>query len=255
MKTVADPDELHLGAWNRKLRQWSAPERLEWSMQVFDRNALVATSSFQTQSVPLLHLISRAAPELTIVFLDTGFHFPETLQFRDRLADEFDLEVRSVTNELGHEEFRRKHGALYRSDPDLCCYMNKVEPLERVLEPKQGWVTGIRRDQTEARRNADILQTSDKGDGTLKICPIVDWSADDVAEYRDTHDLPEHPLTSEGYTSIGCAPCTQCPGDDADDERAGRWADSDKTECGLHIENDDDSEPDDLPESIEVDND
>ena len=240
-----------LDTLNDQLEGKSADSILRWVRQTFGEE-IVATSSFQTQSLPLLHLISQTLPDTPIIFLDTGFHFPETLQFRDRVAEHLDLNVRSVTNELGHDEFRRKHGALYRRDPDMCCYLNKVEPLERALEPATAWIAGIRREQTEHRRDAPTVDHVDKGGGTYKICPLLDWSSEDVASYREEHELPEHPLTSKGYPSIGCAPCTECPSDDADDERAGRWSNSDKTECGIHLEDDEsvDASP---PDHVDLD--
>jgi phosphoadenosine phosphosulfate reductase len=233
---------------NRHLESLSTPERLEWAWETFE-GEIVATSSFQTQSVPLLHLVGRTVPELPVVFLDTGFHFPETLSFRDRLEEMFGLNVRSETNRLGHEEFMQRYGRLYRDDPDLCCHLNKVEPLQRVLDEVDTWLSGVRRDQTEQRRETPIVG---RQDGVYKICPMVEWTSEDVESYIDRHDLPRHPLTSEGYTSIGCAPCTECPKSGADDERAGRWAGRDKNECGLHTDRDD--EPDTL-DSIELDDD
>jgi phosphoadenosine phosphosulfate reductase len=125
----------------------------------------------------------------------------------------------------------RCYGTLYRSDPDLCCYLNKVEPLARALAGKAAWIAGIRRDQTEARRTTPALERG--GDGIVKISPLASWSAADVEGYVRAHGLPVHPLTAQGYRSIGCKPCTRAvaPSDDA---RAGRWADSEKTECGIH---------------------
>ena len=205
---------------------------LQWVWESFGDNA-AATSSFQSQSVPLLHLISEHVPELPILFLDTGFHFPETLEFRDQLIDEFDLNVRSLEPRLGHDGFREKHGKLHQRDPNLCCYLNKVEPLEDAMEEYDAWVSGIRRDQTENRAGTPVLQRED--DGTLKVCPMVEWTSRDVWTYIDEHDLPKHPLLEEGYLSIGCAPCTQKPLE-GDGERHGRWAGSDKTECGLHTD-------------------
>lgn len=194
---------------------------------------VAATSSFQTQSLPLLHMIGTTVPEMPVLFLDTGFHFPETLAYRDRLAEHFGLNVRSITPALGHDEFRRRHGDLFRTNPDLCCYVNKVEPLRLAKRELTAWVTGIRRDQTEARRTTPIIAEEDGG--RFKICPMATWTQADVADYIQKHDLPVHPLLSQGYRSIGCAPCTR-PASPGGDERSGRWADSQKTECGLHLD-------------------
>lgn len=213
-----------------RLESAGAKEVLRWAKNTFGKKA-AATSSFQTQSVPLLHLISEHAPELPVLFLDTGFHFPETLEFRDRLAEELGLNVRSLTPRLGHEGFRKEHGKLHQRDPDLCCYLNKVEPLEDALDEYDLWISGIRRDQTEARASASVLERQE--DGTLKACPMLEWTSRDIFEYIGEHDLPVHPLFEEGYLSIGCAPCTRPP-EDGGGRRGGRWADAEKTECGLH---------------------
>jgi phosphoadenosine phosphosulfate reductase len=219
-----------LDTWASKLEGAPTRDVLDWTWRTFGDRA-AATSSFQTQSVPLLHLIATHVPELPVLFLDTGFHFPETLEFRDHLADEFGLDVRSLEPRLGHDGFRKKHGKLYRRNPNLCCYLNKVEPLEDAMDGYDAWVSGIRRDQTEQRADTPVLQRED--DGTVKVCPMVQWTSRDIWDYINEHDLPVHPLLEEGYFSIGCAPCTQKP-DEEDGTRSGRWADHEKTECGLH---------------------
>ncbi len=222
--------ELDLEALNLRFEREQPAQILRWVWAEFGPKA-AATSSFQTQSVPLLHLISRHAPRLTVLFLDTGFHFPETLAFRDTLERDFHLQIRALQNQLGHEAFDRQYGQLYRRDPDMCCYLNKVEPLDAGLAEYDAWITGVRRDQTPSRRNTPIIEHLD--DGTYKICPMVNWTEQDVSQYIARHQLPAHPLTAQGYPSIGCAPCTKRPraGEDA---RSGRWAGSEKTECGLH---------------------
>lgn len=235
-RSVAELEQFGPDEVVRELEGRAATEILEWAVRFFGEEEIAATSSFQTQSIPLLHRIAQLDADLPVVFLDTGFHFPETLSFRDRVAEEFGLEVQSVTNRLGHDEFRRKYGALHRRDPDMCCHLNKVEPLGRALEPKAAWISGVRRDQTPARRETPVVAQSDKGGGTYKICPMVEWTAEDVDAYIEEHDLPTHPLTAEGYTSIGCSPCTACPSSEESGERSGRWPDREKTECGLHLE-------------------
>lgn len=214
---------------NTELKQKSVEERLKLSYEIYGDD-LVVTSSFQSQSVPLLHLISKHIPDVPIVFLDTGFHFPETISFKDDLTERFGLNVIEVTNKMGHANFKEKHGKLYKKDPDQCCYINKVEPLERALSNYEAWITGIRGDQTNERKKADFAQKLDNG--ITKICPILDWTNDDVWTYVQIYELPEHPLLEKGYLSVGCAPCTQ-PSQDGD-ERAGRWKGKGKKECGLH---------------------
>jgi len=214
---------------DQKLKDFSVEQRLKKVYDLFGAD-LVVTSSFQSQSVPLLHLISKHIPEVPVLFLDTGFHFPETIAFKDNLTRRFGLNVIEVTNKMGHSGFKKKYGNLYKSDPDQCCYINKVEPLERSLSNYKAWITGIRRDQTEERKRADYVQKLDNG--ITKICPILDWSNHDVWTYVQLYELPQHPLLEEGYLSVGCAPCTQ-PSQDGD-ERSGRWQGKGKTECGLH---------------------
>ena len=208
-----------------------APEDVvRWTAETFGPD-VAASSSFQTQSVPLLHMISRACPQLPVMFLDTGFHFPETIAFRDRLVGELGLNLQVLHCRIPRDAFMRCYGTLYRSDPDLCCYLNKVEPLARALAGKAAWVAGIRRDQSAARRTTRIFERG--GDGIYKVSPLAAWSSEDVDGYIRRYGLPVHPLTSQGYPSIGCKPCTRAVGPAAE-SRAGRWAESEKTECGIH---------------------
>jgi phosphoadenosine phosphosulfate reductase len=216
---------------NARLETAHPQEILAWAWNNFAPE-LAATSSFQTQSVPLLHMIASVTPGLTVLFLDTGFHFPETLAFRDRLVREFGLHVRVLAPEMSHDGFRHQHGDLYRQNPDLCCYINKVEPLARAKRELRAWISGIRRDQT-ATRQATPVVAREPG-GTVKICPLAGWTRREVWQYLHEHGLPEHPLLAQGYLSVGCAPCTR-PVDADDDERAGRWTGHDKLECGLHL--------------------
>ncbi|MCD4687396.1 MAG: phosphoadenylyl-sulfate reductase [Anaerolineae bacterium] len=196
--------------------------------------ALAATSSFQTQSVALLHIISQVAPQTPVLFLDTGYHFPETLAYRDQLMTGFGLTLRVVRPAIDQAEQMQQHGdALYRRDPDLCCHINKVEPLQRALRDLGAWISGIRRDQTANRATAEPIEVLP--DGRVKINPLVAWTHKDLWRYINRHDLPAHPLFSQGYLSVGCAPCTQ-PVSAGQDERAGRWSGSGKTECGLHTD-------------------
>jgi phosphoadenosine phosphosulfate reductase len=225
-------NDLDVNDHSSELEGAPAKEILQWMWDTFGDQA-AATSSFQTQSVPLLHLIATHVPKLPILFLDTGFHFSETLEFRDRLIEDFGLNVRSLKPRLGHDGFREKHGELHKRDPNLCCYLNKVEPLEDAMEEYDAWVSGIRRDQTEQRADTPVLQREDNG--TIKVCPMVEWTSRDVWNYINEHELPAHPLLEEGYMSIGCAPCTQKPGE-GEGNRGGRWSGSDKTECGLHTD-------------------
>lgn len=225
-------DSSDLELLNQRFEDSSLQDILIWAWETFGAS-MAATSSFQTQSLPLLHIIARTTPKLPVFFLDTGFHFPETLALRDRLMREWGLTVQSLRAEQGQESFRQQYGQLYRTDPDRCCYINKVAPLARAKEGLAAWITGIRRDQTEARRHTPIV-SRDKN-GQVKICPMATWTEQDVWRYINQHNLPVHPLLSQGYMSIGCAPCTR-PVHAGEESRSGRWADRAKTECGLHVE-------------------
>ena len=225
--------DLDIPLLNDRFERSSAEEILAWTWATFGSDA-VASSSFQTQSVPLLHLISQVCPEMRIVFVDTGFHFPETLTFRDRLRTTYNLNIVVVRPTMTQAELLQRYGeALYRRDPDLCCYINKVSPLRWVLSRAKGWVSGVRRDQTANRQAMKVLEP--QADGLLRIHPLLNWTTNDVKVYRQVHDLPAHPLYYRGYASVGCAPCTR-PVFIGEDARAGRWADSEKTECGLHLD-------------------
>lgn len=210
----------------------AAPEDIiAWAADRF-MPRLAATSSFQTQSVALLHMLSRVRPDIPVIFLDTGYHFSETLAYRDQLVADWGLNLRIVRSALNRADFIRQYGdALYRRDPDLCCYINKVEPMQRALGDLDAWLSGIRRDQTAQRANAMPLEQLP--DGRVKVQPLVAWTHKDLWSYIHRHDLPAHPLFSQGYLSVGCAPCT-APVTGDGDERSGRWASQSKTECGLH---------------------
>lgn len=216
---------------NARLEGDTPESILMWAWETFGRN-VAATSSFQSQSVPLLHIISQVVPDLPILFIDTGFHFPETLTFRDRLTQELGLNVKTLQSEPGQENFKLSQGELYHTNPDLCCFFNKVKPLQNAKRDLQAWVTGIRRDQTEDRAETPIIGIGQ--DGLYKICPMATWSQRDIWTYIDEHNLPAHPLLAQGYLSIGCAPCTR-PVNDGEGIRDGRWAGQSKRECGLHV--------------------
>ncbi|NOZ49634.1 MAG: phosphoadenylyl-sulfate reductase [Chloroflexi bacterium] len=215
---------------NQRLETLTPQDILIWAWETFGPR-IAATSSFQTQSVPLLHMIAEVTLQLPVFFLDTGFHFPETLAYRDRLIATYGLNVEVLRAGMGHDDFLRRFGDLYRRDPDRCCYINKVEPLRRAMRGLKAWISGIRRDQTPERRHTPVVSLQDNG--IYKICPMVTWTRRDVWKYIADYDLPEHPLLTRGYLSVGCAPCTRPVGED-EDERAGRWSGQAKAECGLH---------------------
>jgi phosphoadenosine phosphosulfate reductase len=208
----------------------SAERVLEWAADQFGDRFCV-TSSMADGVVA--HLASRVAPGVTVVFLDTGLHFPQTLRVRDTVAASMPVRVLSVTpmRTVGQQD--GEHGPrLFARDPDACCALRKVEPLERALEGFDAWAAGVRRGETAARANVREVEY-DRARDKVKLAPLARWSDADVAEYIDRYQIPVNELLGQGYGSIGCWPCTRkvAPGEDP---RAGRWAAFDKTECGLH---------------------
>ena len=218
-------------------------EIIEWAVDAFWPQ-IALSSSFQTQSVPLLHMASIVRRDILIFFLDTGYHFWETHMFREHLSSHWQLNVLDLYRDPRWDVFVRQNTrTLPVDDPNLCCFIHKVQPMQKALKDMKAWISGIRRDQTSVRAHARILEL--QSDGLLKINPLLNWTKADVQKYAKEHRLPAHPLFQRGYRSIGCSPCTIAIGSN-DDERAGRWSGRGKTECGLHTEM---FQHKDLPES------
>ena len=194
-------------------------------------DGLMMTTSFQKSGMVILHMLRDVAPDLPVYLLDTGFHFGETLEFAERVRREWDVNLILYRPKLFGAAFRARHGNLYERDPDRCCQLNKVEPQAELLARYQGWITGVRRDQADTRAGADGLEILEGG--TLRVQPLARWSRSEVEAYLRTHHIAVHPLFAQGYSSIGCQPCTR-PCQDPANERAGRWVGTAKTECGLH---------------------
>ena len=193
---------------------------------------MFASSSFQTNSVVLLHLISRFAPQTPIYFLNTGFLFPETFLFRDMLRAQWGLNIMTLRSiQSRHQQVGGDGRFLFASDPDTCCHINKVLPLEPVLQSHDIWINGVRGAQSETRKAMKKLQPA--AHGILRYHPILEWDSRMMYYYIEANNLPKHPLDDAGYVSIGCQPCTRSYEDDLDG-RGGRWAGLNKTECGLH---------------------
>lgn len=208
-------------------------EIIRWAVNAYG-DSVAMSSSFQTQSVPLLHMVSQNDRDVTVFFLDTGYHFWETLMFREQLAAEWHLNVFDLYRDPRWDVFVLQNlRRLPVEDPNLCCYLHKVQPMQRALNGIKAWISGIRRDQTSVRAQAKILELQD--DGLLKVNPLLNWTHTDVQRYAQEHNLPSHPLLEKGYRSVGCAPCTIAIGVN-EDERAGRWAGRGKVECGLHTD-------------------
>lgn len=208
-------------------------EIITWAVETFWPQ-IALSSSFQTQSMPLLHMASRIRRDILILFLDTGYHFWETLIFREQIASEWQLNVLDLYRDTRWDVFARQQTRILPfEDPNLCCFMHKVQPMQKAMKDMLAWISGIRRDQTSVRAEARILEL--QKDGLVKINPLLNWTTADVKRYMEENNLPSHPLLEKGYRSIGCSPCTVAIGVD-DDERAGRWANRGKIECGLHTD-------------------
>jgi phosphoadenosine phosphosulfate reductase len=201
----------------------ASPEAiLEWAVARF-AGRLALTMSFGGAGVVLAHMLAGIDRSVPVVFIDTKYLFPETLAFKDVVAERYGLTVVSIGPE--HDP-----GPLFLSDPDACCAIRKVEPMRRILPAYDAWVSAIRRDQSRTRSMLEVIEHHDT---VIKIHPLAAWTRDDVAQYMTAHNVPTHPLLERGYQSIGCWPCTR-PTAAGEDERAGRWSGTTKTECGLH---------------------
>jgi phosphoadenosine phosphosulfate reductase len=194
------------------------------------------TSSFQAECVVLVHMLIARRPRIPVLFLDTGYHFPETYAYRDRLASDWNLNLVNLKPKLTVPEQESQFGLLYQTQPDRCCGMRKVGPLFASLEPYRLWFTGLRREQAKTRANLQPVDafTLPTGKQLQKISPLADWSTRDVWQYAEQYGIPLLPLYDKGYTSIGCEPCTSLPFD-PDDPRSGRWGGR-KQECGIHVQ-------------------
>ena len=227
----SEPVGAELAELNADLEARDARGRLAWAVERYGE-ALLFTSSFGPGSGVLLHLWSELAPGRPVTFIDTGFLFAETLAYRDALVAQLGMPLVVLRPRVEKQDFLARHGlTIYQTDPDFCCAQNKVEPLEHALPGTRGWLSGLRRDQSSARASTPVVMPT--VGGPTKVHPLVDWTARDVYRYLKDHALPEHPLFEQGYVSVGCAPCTR-PVMPGEDERAGRWRGTNKTECGLH---------------------
>lgn len=194
---------------------------------------VIASSSFQTHSIPMLAIVA-AAGSVPVYFLDTGFHFPETLTYRDQISAMFDLRVVSLRSTVSKLAQTTASGSLlFAEDPDYCCYLNKTAPMEPVAAGCDVWISGVRREQNENRSTFDRIMAGPNG--SVRYHPMLDWTDAMIREFIDDHGIPGHPLDGRGYASIGCAPCTHRVSSQ-DDERDARWSGLAKTECGLHID-------------------
>jgi len=197
-------------------------------------NRACVTCSFQVEDMVLLHLLMQRIPRIPVLFLETGYHFAETYAYRDRMAREWDLDLVNLSSAMPVEEQEGRFGILYASDPSRCCRLRKVEPLMAALGQYEVWFTGLRREQSPTRAGLQVEEphTLPGGRRLKKVSPLAAWAWKEVLAYAAVHEIPPLPLYEQGYTSIGCAPCTQKP-IDPDNLRSGRWGGL-KLECGIH---------------------
>jgi phosphoadenosine phosphosulfate reductase len=192
------------------------------------------TCSFQAEDLIVLDLLRKRLPDIPVLFLETGYHFPETYEFRDRIARDWKLNLVNVLPAKTVQEQESTFGVLYRDEPTKCCQLRKVEPLQRALEPYDVWFTGLRREQSVTRKNLKKveLHRTPMGKTLTKVSPLADWSWGEVWEYTAANKLAYLPQYDRGYLSIGCEPCTGVP-EDVNNPRSGRWGGR-KLECGIH---------------------
>lgn len=197
-------------------------------------NTVYMTSSFQTQSVPLLHIISKHFNWVKVVFIDTGYLFADTYFFKQELEEMLKLDIITVSSKKDYLNQKMSSGLmLYSEDTDRCCQINKVEPVNDLVKKGDVWISGVRKDQTRIRSKMNPVETDNRG--VIRLHPMLEWNSKDIYDYIRLNNLPKHPLENEGYMSIGCVPCTQKLTSDLG--RGGRWVGQQKTECGLHTNN------------------
>ena len=206
-------------------------EILEWALGEFWPD-IAMSSAFGSSGMVLIHMISQINPQMRIIFLDTGFHFKETLEFKALVKEKYQVNIVDYQSPISKEElFKKITPHPYHDNPDLCCQINKVEPMGRAIQGLHAWISALRRDQSPSRANIAVLEEYEGG--LVKINPLANWTKKEVWNYLYKNSVPYHPLHDQGYPSIGCEPCTQPVGEHAH-ERDGRWVGKGKLECGIH---------------------
>ncbi len=217
-----------------ELESLTAEQAVEAVLAAKQSTHVCLTSSFQAEDMVVAHLLRKRMPDLPVLFLDTGYHFPQTYEYRDRMAREWSLNLVNVLPTQTVTEQESAFGILYRSEPTRCCELRKVEPLMRALEPFDVWFTGLRREQSPTRKNLKKIEEHrlPSGKKLLKVSLLADWTWGQVWEYTAKNQISYLPQYDQGYLSIGCEPCTAIP-DDPNNPRSGRWGGT-KLECGIH---------------------
>jgi phosphoadenosine phosphosulfate reductase len=233
---MADPPLSNLRELNDRLEDAHPREILRWALAEPSLPRIAIASAFQAEGTCVMHMASEIRPDVRVLFLQTGFHFAETLAFKHQLTERLGLRVVELVGEHTVSSQAAAFGPrLYERDPDLCCEINKVRPMLSALRGLDAWVTAFRRDSSPTRAGSPIVDRYELEPGRwiVKVNPVANWTRRDTWAYLREHDLPHNPLYDLGYASIGCAPCTRLrfPGEP---ERAGRWAGLAKWECGIH---------------------
>ena len=234
MQTLLPTDAI--AELNERFETAEPAEIVRWALEDSGLERVALASAFQAEGTCVMHMASLIRPDVEVLFLETGFHFAETLAFKEQLAERLGLTVIDLVGPYTVEQQAGELGErLYETDPQRCCEINKVQPMFEALQKLDGWVTAYRRDSSPTRANAPIVDQYElEADSWIvKVNPVVNWTRADTLAYLEANDLPHNPLYELGYTSIGCAPCTRMRFE-GEHERSGRWAGLSKWECGIH---------------------
>jgi phosphoadenosine phosphosulfate reductase len=234
--TTERMSDAEIASANAQLSTATPEDVLRWAVEAFHPRLLMATA-FGAEGCAIMHMLAEIQPAVTLINLDTGYQFPETLELRERIQKRYALDVVLIRPELDVPDYEREHGGpLYTHRPDQCCHDRKVLPLAKAMKHYDplAWISAIRKDQTQNRAtNANVVQWDAKFQ-VVKVNPLLHWTKSDVWKFITDHDVPYNPLHDQNYPSIGCWPCTRAI-QQGEDDRAGRWAGNVKKECGLHV--------------------
>lgn len=229
---ASPPSATELRSWSAHLEGASPQEILQWALDTYGPGLTMATA-FGAEGCLLMAMLAEIGARVHVFNLDTGYQFPETLETRERIREKYGIDVELVRPEETVEQMESRFGGpIYGTSPGECCRIRKIEPLKRALVGKTAWISAIRRDQTIHRSQADIVEW-DRKFGLAKVSPLANWTKRDVWSYIIANEVPYNPLHDRGFPSIGCWPCTRAVFE-GEDDRAGRWAGQQRTECGLH---------------------
>ncbi len=226
--------DIRVAALNARYRHHSASDVLGHALRDPQAGRLALVSSFGAESVVLLHMVSVAKRNTSVLFVDTQMLFTETLVYQHELSERLGLrDLRIIRANASDLHTQDRNGTLHKRDSDACCALRKTRPLQQALKGFDGWITGRKRYHNATRQSLKFFEV-EQNTGRIKVNPLAHWTPDDVRTYIEENRLPKHPLVTKGYPSIGCMPCTSPVGPD-EDARAGRWRGQDKTECGIHF--------------------